>query len=60
MIILILYCNYYIHSIGERYNREVKIVSVDFSQGQSVYDDIQAEISDLDVAVLGERVGVLQ
>ena len=28
---------------------------MDFSLGQSVYSDIQAEISDLDVAVLGER-----
>ncbi len=40
--------------LGEGYGREVRTVSVDFSQGQSVYDDIQAEISDLDVAILGE------
>ena len=32
----------------------MRIVSVDFSDGQSVYSDIQAEISDLDVAVLGK------
>ena len=30
------------------------MIPVDFSEGQSVYADIQAEISDLDVAVLGE------
>ena len=39
---------------GERYGREVRVIPVDFSDGQSVYADIQAEISDLDVAVLGE------
>ena len=42
-------------SSGERYNREVRLIPVDFSDGQSVYADIQAEISDLDVAVLGEK-----
>ena len=30
---------------------------MDFSEGQSVYSDIQAEISDLDVAVLGKGEG---
>ena len=40
---------------GDRYNREVRVIPVDFSDGQSVYADIQAEISDLDVAVLGEK-----
>ena len=39
---------------GDQYNREVRVIPVDFSEGQSVYADIQAEISDLDVAVLGE------
>ena len=29
------------------------MIPVDFSEGQSVYDDIQAEISDLDIAILG-------
>ncbi len=42
--------------LGERYGREVRVLSVDFSQGQQVYDDIQAEISDLDVAILGEYI----
>ena len=40
---------------GDQYNREVRVIPVDFSDGQSVYADIQAEISDLDVAVLGEK-----
>ena len=31
------------------------MILVDFTDGQSVYADIQAEISDLDVAVLGEK-----
>ena len=39
---------------GEKYKREVRVITVDFSDGQSVYSDIQAEISDLDVAVLGK------
>ena len=29
------------------------MIPVDFSEGQNVYDDIQAEISDLDIAILG-------
>ena len=40
--------------IGQ-YNREARVILVDFTDGQSVYADIQAEISDLDVAVLGEK-----
>ena len=40
---------------GDQYKREVRVIPVDFSDGQSVYADIQAEISDLDVAVLGEK-----
>ena len=39
--------------VENRYNREVRVIPVDFTEGQSVYADIQAEISDLDVAVLG-------
>ena len=41
---------------GNQYNREVRVIPVDFTDGQSVYADIQAEISDLDVAVLGEKI----
>ena len=40
---------------GNQYNREVRVIPVDFTDGQSVYAHIQAEISDLDVAVLGEK-----
>ena len=29
------------------------MIPVDFNEGQNVYDDIQAEISDLDIAILG-------
>ena len=39
--------------VENRYNREVRVIPIDFTEGQSVYADIQAEISDLDVAVLG-------
>ena len=42
--------------VENRYNREVRVIPVDFTEGQSVYADIQAEISDLDVAVLGNPV----
>ena len=45
--------------IGDRYDKEVRYLSVDFSHGQDVYDDIQAEISDIDVAVLGTINGEL-
>ena len=34
----------------------MRIVAVDFTKGQSVYEDIQSEISDLDVGVLGTIV----
>ena len=43
--------------IGDTYGREVRVVQVDFAKGQEVYSDIQAEISDLDIAVLGEGFG---
>ena len=42
--------------VENRYNREVRVIPVDFTEGQSVYADIQAEISDLDVAVLGNSL----
>ncbi|XP_019858217.1 PREDICTED: very-long-chain 3-oxoacyl-CoA reductase-like isoform X3 [Amphimedon queenslandica] len=43
--------------IRSKYNRDVRVIPVDFSEGQSVYDDIQAEISDLDIAILVNNVG---
>ena len=36
------------------YNREVRIVSVDFSQAQVVYPNIAEQIRDIDVGILGE------
>ena len=39
---------------GSQYNRDVRVIPVDFTQGQSVYSDIQAEISDLDIGILGK------
>ena len=39
---------------GSQYDRDVRVIPVDFTQGQSVYDDIQAEISDLDIGILGK------
>ncbi|XP_019858264.1 PREDICTED: very-long-chain 3-oxoacyl-CoA reductase-like [Amphimedon queenslandica] len=44
--------------IRSKYNRDVRVIPVDFSEGQSVYDDIQAEISDLDIAILVNNVGL--
>ena len=41
---------------GEKYGRDVRVIPVDFTKGQEVYEAIQAEISDLDVAVLGKAV----
>ena len=39
---------------GKNYRREVRVIPVDFTKGQKLYSGIEAEISDLDVAVLGE------
>ena len=41
---------------GSQYDRDVRVIPVDFTQGQSVYDDIQAEISDLDIGILGTNI----
>lgn len=37
----------------KKYNREVRIVVVDFTDGQEVYPRIAGELKDLDVGILG-------
>ena len=44
---------------GDKYQREVRIISVDFSLGQEIYPKIAEELKDLDIGVLGEFVGSL-
>ena len=39
--------------LENKYNREVRIIPVDFSKGQVVYEDIETKLNDLDIAVLG-------
>ena len=39
--------------VESKYDCDVRVIPVDFSDGQSVYEDIQAEISDLDIGILG-------
>ena len=39
--------------VESKYDCDVRVIPVDFTDGQSVYEDIQAEISDLDVGILG-------
>ena len=45
----------YLCIAGSQYNRDVRIIPVDFTQGQSVYGGIQTEISDLDIGILGKE-----
>lgn len=40
--------------VERTFNREVRIISVDFSQGQVVYPNIAEQIKDIDVGILGE------
>ena len=38
----------------EKYGREVRIIPVDFSDGQEIYPRIAEELQDLDIGVLGK------
>ena len=41
-----------------KYSREVKVVAVDFSDGQDVYPQIAEELKDLEIGVLGKEMSV--
>ena len=41
------------HLPEEKHNREVRIIPVDFSDGQELYPRIAEELQDLDIGVLG-------
>jgi 17beta-estradiol 17-dehydrogenase / very-long-chain 3-oxoacyl-CoA reductase len=45
-------------NLESKYDRDVRVISADFSKGQDVYAIVQSEISDLDVAVLVNNVGL--
>ena len=38
----------------EKYGREVRVIAVDFMDGQEVYPRIAEELADLDIGVLGK------
>ena len=38
----------------EKYKREVRVVPVDFTDGQKVYPNIAEQLQDLDIGVLGK------
>ena len=38
----------------EKYQREVRIISVDFSEGKNIYPNIAEQLQDLDIGILGE------
>ena len=42
------------YCIGEKYKSEVRIISVDFAKGQSIYPNIADELKDLNIGVLGK------
>ena len=45
---------YYIFISEDKYNRECRVIPVDFSAGLDIYSDISDQLSGLDVGVLGE------
>ena len=46
-------CTRNVCCIGDKYGREVRIIPVDFSDGQVVYPKIAEELKDLDIGILG-------
>ena len=42
----------------DKYNVQVKIVVVDFSDGTDIYDKIRMELTELDIGILINNVGV--
>ena len=40
----------------ERYGRECRVVSVDFSGGQDIYEELSKKLLGLDIGVLGKGV----
>ena len=38
----------------EKYGREVRVIPVDFTDGQDIYPQIEEELKDLDIGILGE------
>ena len=42
------------HLPEEKYGREVRVISVDFSEGHEIYPRIAEELQDLDIGVLGK------
>ena len=45
---------YYIFITEDKYNRECRVIPVDFTAGLDIYSDISDQLSGLDVGVLGE------
>ena len=41
---------------GEKYGRDVRIVFVDFSEGQSIYPALAEQIQDLDIGILSMKL----
>ena len=43
----------YVHT-EQKYSREVRIISVDFSDGMKIYPNLAEQLRDLDIGTLGE------
>ena len=41
---------------GEKYSREVRIITADFSKGLEIYPNLGEQLKDLDIGVLGECI----
>ena len=39
---------------GEKYSREVRIITADFSKGLEIYPNLGEQLKDLDIGILGE------
>ena len=39
---------------GEKYSREVRIITADFSKGLGIYPNLGEQLKDLDIGILGE------
>lgn len=51
--------SYWLFISGQKYDRQVIIIAVDFTDGQSVYLKLAEQLNDLNIGVLSEWVILL-
>ena len=53
MMYVLASCIIVFSSTGQKYGRSVRVIPVDFTDGQEVYPQIAQKLQDLDIGILG-------